>query len=505
MALLGLDNQFSGALNAGYSSGLAKGMLAAKEDNREERKLGMAEEEFGWKRDAVEKEKLLQTGMAQAAQSGGYEGVIAFLQKNDPERAINFTSAKEKLDAQIMDNDVMRNIKIPSMQQDALLESYSKLGKMGAAILQAPEDQRDAVYQAMLPIAKVINPNMPDNLQQAAPMLLLAAAQATPTNQLFKYGQQALTHESDIGKADADYRSRKAAGVPDSDPAMVALRSKIDASSMASAEARAKLALTENGQISQQQAQEARINQATNNWTRQIQQGTKEEMKFYDTWVTANGALRELQVDPNNPMAQKHFGYQFARILNGGGTMTQTDVDQRFSAYGLPQLSKKVWSLANGEVADLLPQEVDAIKHEMLSVKDQKIQSLRAKEAVYQSTASNDPLVNWSAVTLPSKMYEQYENSQKEVDSVIRGQVPPELQAAAERAVASGQYTKEQADVVVRREMLNIANKAQAEQAKNNSIRPGDYAPTPDNEAQVVNQIMQNQKQIIRNDQELNG
>ena len=86
----------------------AKMALAQNQDGREERQLGMMEEGFGWKREEYQKEKTLQAGMTAAAQDGGYEAVIKYLEKADPTKAIEFTKQKLSLDKDIMSNDVLK-------------------------------------------------------------------------------------------------------------------------------------------------------------------------------------------------------------------------------------------------------------------------------------------------------------------------------------------------------------------------------------------------------------
>lgn len=431
MALLGLDNQFSGALNAGYSSGLAKGMLAAKEDNREERKLGMAEEEFGWKREAVEKEKTLQAGMVTAAQDGGYEAVISYLEKADPERAISFTSAKTKLDAQIMNNDVMKNIKIPEMQQDALLESYGKLGKMGQAILQLPEDQREEAYKSMLPIAKVINPDMPDNLQQAAPILLLAAAQATPANQLFKADKEVLSSESNVGKIDVDIKDRLAKGVDPNDPGLQSLVAAREGYIQQAAANTAKLTRAQLGVTKDQK-------QATDTVSKNLQTASKDFVNFSDSYTSMQAALDDLAKNPTSSAAQNAVSRTFVLAYNKGAT-SETDAKIGNGAASYEEVNKKLTQLMTGKVVNLNPSEIADISSLYNNLMTQKLTRQKSIESTFQdSTQSFGSLVSWDNVIKPSEQYNRYKQSLADQSIAANGQVPSNIQEQAQAAIKAG-------------------------------------------------------------------
>lgn len=169
----------------GAGEGWVKGYLARQELNRQNAQLGMDQETQGWKRTDREKKRMIDDGMVAAAQKGGYNGVIDYLETADPDRAIDFTKAKLGLDQNIMQNDVMKTA-LPGMKAEALAQGYGVLGKMGAALLNAKPEERSNMYQHMLPMVKAVNPSAPDTLDASATsMFMLAASQATPESILF--------------------------------------------------------------------------------------------------------------------------------------------------------------------------------------------------------------------------------------------------------------------------------------------------------------------------------
>lgn len=160
---------------------------------------GMMREGFGWKRQDRAKEQFIQSGMVASAKEGGYAGVIHFLETADPTKAIEFTKSKLSLDKDMMSNDLFSSM-LPVEKAKALAEGYGILGKMGTAIAKAPADQRQAMYDQMMPLVKTVNPNAPKDIQSATPMFMLSIAQATPENVLFQTKKTAADLSSEVGK-----------------------------------------------------------------------------------------------------------------------------------------------------------------------------------------------------------------------------------------------------------------------------------------------------------------
>lgn len=458
--------------------GEMQGYLTAKEeqraqnkDMREERTLNMAEEAFGWKREEHQKEQILQAGMRQAAQDGGYEGVIAYLEKADPERAINFTSAKVKLDEQIMNNDVLKNIKIPQMREEALLDSYGKLGQMGAAILKAPAEVRDTMYQRLLPLAKQINPEMPDTLQEAAPTLLLAAAQATPANQFFAAGKKDYEAKSQVGKIGQDIESYIKAGVGINDESAQGdtLRSLV-----AEQERWRFQSAATGAKLTQLQLQQTRDkNQAEQMVSKNLAQASVINPDYIDSYLGIRAALNVLAKDPNNSEAQAAVGRSFVKAYNKGVASDQDNAIQ-YGAAGLGQLYKKVKGLMNNEVVNLNPEEIANIAAMNESLKEQKLQYQKNIESEFEkSVADKSDLVKWSNIVKPSQMLTEAQQQATANVQAANGEIPADLQSQANDAIQKG---ADPAKVQARVQEI-MAKRAQAAKSLVDPIlTPKDYA-----------------------------
>lgn len=183
-----------------------QGALAAKDESRKQQNMAISQQvanenaqEFGWKAQDREKNQIINAGMAQAAQQGGYEGTIQYLQQADPARAQQFEYAKNQLDKQILDNQTLQNT-LDTNKQKAMFESYGLLGRFGQAILNAPAKDREAMYEQMKPMIQQVVPNPPADLQSAIPMFMLSAAQAMPASQLFAVNKEAADLKTEQGK-----------------------------------------------------------------------------------------------------------------------------------------------------------------------------------------------------------------------------------------------------------------------------------------------------------------
>lgn len=446
-AVANAGNKLNSYLSNNYQPGAygeMQGYLKAQKegreqaaDIREERKLGMAEEKFGWERDAHAEEQLLQEGMRLAAQDGGYSGVIKYLEKANPERALIFTSAKEKLDSQIMENDVMRAIKIPAMQQDALLDSYGKLGKMGAALLQAPAEFRDAMYEKMLPVAKLINPSMPDNLQEAAPMFLLAAAQATPVNQLFKHEDGVYQAQHTVGKLNADIaQALKSGATLDGDTeadeglrALYAEREKAKNQSLASTLNLNKTQMT----------LDKNVYNNTTQMTKNLGQVSIIDKKYAQSYAQMQGALELLESDPKNPLAMQQLARSFIKA-NAGGNPSDADSAIAYNATSYEQLKLFAESYTSGKAVPLNREAINDFKAVINEVKDSMVARQKNIESQFETQAQTYPgQVDWKSVVKPSEYFNQALtelNANKKM--MATGEIPPDLQAKAEQAIKAG-------------------------------------------------------------------
>lgn len=186
--------------NAAVDRSVAMADLGIRQED-----LKMRQEEFGWKRQDRKMQDTINKGMLEAAQSGGYTGVIDFLRGADPEKAIDFHTKKIQLDNSILQNDTLQTIAADGKQK-ALFDSYALGGKIMAGVMSAPEDQQSDMYKSVLPMLQKINPDAPTKWgQDAQNMAQLMMSQATPENQLFALQNGVFKAQSATGKLLADY------------------------------------------------------------------------------------------------------------------------------------------------------------------------------------------------------------------------------------------------------------------------------------------------------------
>lgn len=371
---------------------------------------GMKAEEFGWKREDRAKSQEITRGMAQAAQSGGYEGVIDYLKTVDPMTAIKFHAAKLELDAGIMNNDVLK-AQSKNKINDAMFESYGLLGKMGMALQAAPEDQRDNMYQTMLPMVKQINPNAPDQLdEKAAGMFMLGIAQATPQNQLFKSSKDVLTSESNLGKLDVDLRSRLARGeTAENSPTVRALMAtqqsyidKAQAAKLQQTNMMLKIASTE------QQPDKNKL-QATEMINKNIASSSKDYLGFMDKYTSIKAQLEVLQKDPNNSAAQGQLGRLMAGAVQNG-VLTDKDISETIysDSAATKVFNKLLPTWTNGELVNLSPNEISNLANTFESTANKKYSRQLLIEKQYTDTATGySSVVDPKLIRLPSQQYNQ--------------------------------------------------------------------------------------------------
>lgn len=196
---------------AGDGEGYVKGVQAAIEMKNSQaaltnqnRTVDMGQERLSYDRTDREKKRAIDDGMMQAAQIGGFSGVVDYLKTVDPDRALVFNTAKQEMDQKMIQTDLMRAL-APVEQAKAMAEGYGVLGKMGKALLDAPPADRQNMYQHMQPIMRaVLGNNIPASVEQAAPLFMLGAAQATPADALFKSKQTSLEMKSKVGELMGD-------------------------------------------------------------------------------------------------------------------------------------------------------------------------------------------------------------------------------------------------------------------------------------------------------------
>lgn len=201
----------------GVDRSFVEGYLAMQKNSRENDETAMAastqqmkEEIMGMNRTEWQKKQAIDAGMAEAAKAGGFDAVVDYLKTADPDRALQFMKEKNSLDQSMMSNQVYA-MAHENDKSKAMLEGYSLLGGIGSTLLKAPAEQREGMYKSLLPIAKQIDPSMPDNLDNTAITRLgLGMALSTPANILYDANKKAQQYQSNLGQAMQDYHNAAA-------------------------------------------------------------------------------------------------------------------------------------------------------------------------------------------------------------------------------------------------------------------------------------------------------
>lgn len=162
--------------------------------------LSMRQTKFGWQSQDRDRQQKIINGMAQAGAQGGYGAAIDFLKTVDPMMAVGLEAQKQKLDAGIMQNQVMQ-AQLPSQIQNGMLASYATLGKMYQGIMNAPADKQQQLYQTMRPMILKVNPHASEQWDSSSQAdALLSTSQAMPQSTLWNTFQQQAYNNTQTGK-----------------------------------------------------------------------------------------------------------------------------------------------------------------------------------------------------------------------------------------------------------------------------------------------------------------
>lgn len=401
-------------------------------------------EKFGWERDAHLKEKVIQDGMTQAATDGGYEGVIDYLKNVDPARAITFHAEKLKLDQSILSTDVMKAV-APNEINNATLEAYGVIGKMGQAILQAKPEDRENMFKAMTPMMKqVMGDNVPKTLEEAVPVYMLAVAQVTPQNQLFKSTNTAVQMQSAVGKLDADINAKLKAGfTSDNDPGLKDMMAAREVYSARNQNAILSKTATEL-QIASS-AQNIGSSKLTNTMKLQsnLNTSSKDYLKFMDDYTGISGALKTLEKDPTNSVAQGTVSTMMASAVQKG-VLTDPDYERvaKSNAGFTKMLQNYGTQWATGKVVVLAPKEIANLKQVFDDVSQSKVARQKVLEKNFQDkTSGYGDILSKDNIQFPSVQYdtlEQQKNYGRIIDKYELNKYPPEIQQQAAEAIDKG-------------------------------------------------------------------
>lgn len=206
---------FSGKSNMipqGIDKSWVEGYLASKQldfatdtNARANSTQSMNEEKFSWDKYTTERQFAIQSGMSDAANKGGFSAVIDYLQNAAPDLALHLQQEKTTLDKSMMENETYKT----THQNDkslVMLQGYQMLGGLGATLLKTDPSKREATYQALLPVAKQIDPNLPDTLDlNAMSKLALGMSLSTPAAILYDNGKKTMQYKSEIGQLMNDH------------------------------------------------------------------------------------------------------------------------------------------------------------------------------------------------------------------------------------------------------------------------------------------------------------
>lgn len=332
-----------------------EGALRAKDEIRKDQSMAMQQQyanqsaqRFQWEGQDREKQQEILTGMQNAAQSGGYTGVIQYLQKTDPSIALKFEKSKNELDQAMMETQTYQ-LAHSNDKLKVMVEGYDILSKMGSGLLNAQPEERENMYQAMLPMVKQVNPNAPDTLDdKAISMFMLAAAQRDPNSLKLQSQQVQEGAATYIAKLHQDYNNYIAKGGSPDDPTAQDIQKQIQATNN-----KADQAKDVADQAHYKNIMQGAVT-AKNNFTLQssmqknYDQRTKPFMEKQMALANVKAQLQELL--NGNPNAGIALQFAIARVNNGAGALTQPDVDAASGGdSGVAQIQKKLLSAVGSE------------------------------------------------------------------------------------------------------------------------------------------------------------
>jgi hypothetical protein len=382
--------------------------------------LSMKKEKFSWDRSAHDKEEQIQKGMADAAQVGGYSGVVDYLKDVDPERAIQFHSNKIKLDDQILNNDVLQST-AQNDKSKAMFESYGILGKMGTALLNAPEDQRDAMFKTMDPmLEKVLGPNRPKTLAEAVPTFMLGIGQATPENMLFASNKSSVLNETDIGKNEmAQNELIKKGATTENSQVLRDLQAHRKALQDKDVQEGLQTFAAES-QINEKNANAAeQVQKNTESFNKTLEKSSSDYSKALDSYVQVKGHIEALKKDPTNSYSQSVVSRMFVKSINTGA-MSIADESLQDGATGIDGLNKKLQNMIGNEgfKVQLTTKEQAALDHAWEVSMKSKYDRQKSIEEQYLKSANQYSNVNKQALRIPSKQYEQITQNYTDSDTL---------------------------------------------------------------------------------------
>ncbi len=383
--------------------------------DQNQQKLNLVGEQQSWARTDRAEKRNVDAGMRDAAKQGGFEGVVDFLKTADPDRAMTFQSAKLDLDKKIMSTDLYSAL-LPVEKAKALFEGYGVLGKMGSALLNAPEKDRSNMYQTMLPMIKTINPQASSTLDgNAVSMFMLAAAQATPENILFDANKRLTSSGTSIEKIDSAISTRLKAGEDGNSPLMKDLMAQREIETNKVQQSRFTLQAAQNKALGQDQsnAKDAAQAQSTQyTLVSKMNKDLNDQSKDYNDYLTIksdlDGSLKTLEQNGGKGgLAQITAVKALARVFAGNKMVRDSTVQSMIHSAGsdVDETVKKLQSI-NGQDGKVIlsPEEVGQLKQLNQNVAQEKWKQQQERNDFYSKQASQY-LKNPSDLKLPSSPF----------------------------------------------------------------------------------------------------
>lgn len=375
------------------------------------------QEEFSWKRSEVERQKQIQQGMMEAGQAGGYTGVIEYLKQVDPEKAMKLHADKLKLDDSIMKNDVYKAA-IPVKKAQAMADAYGVLGKMGAAILNAPADQRQAMYDNLKPImGQVMDPaDIPDSVDdpRAKSIAMLSTAQSMKENSIAETALGVNNAKDAIGKNMAAIKllETKLANNPD-DPL---IQKELQARTAELDQYQAKLHNTQvqntNYKI-QKDKTATQIDNTQLNAALKVKDDlfstSKPFVDFAENYKKVGPLLKIIDtkgVEGLDAQARVQL-LQYVASMTEPGRKTDEDINRMATAAGYQSASKKIIGIFRGQIERINDPEIVQIKDMIEMLGQQQYEGQMSRERDYEKVygGSFPNALDYDKVLKPSSMY----------------------------------------------------------------------------------------------------
>jgi len=373
--------------------------IRQSQNEREGSTFKNAQEKFDWERTAYTKQQEIITGMENASQENGYTGVIDFLKTRDPVMAVQFHAAKMQLDNSIMTNEVMQ-VKTKNEVSNAMFDSYGVLGKMGSTLMAAAPEDRESMYQQILPMVRKVVPDAPGTVEEATPMFLLGISQATPASQLAAMGGTANASASRVAKIYDDRTRALTAG------------NSGKAEFLAKA-IQAETRKFEDATINQTKAQlgqaKTRLD-ATMKVSTALATVSKPFTDSMENFKKVKLNLDLLEKNPNNGTAMAQLKYAVVRVAESSGPLTKDDLDRTSGVAGYKTYSKRIESFFTGNNVTLLPEEIAQVREMTAIFMKTSRQQQVDREKTYETMASSpsfNGLVIWKDVPKPSEVYDK--------------------------------------------------------------------------------------------------